>query len=190
MFMSKDKGWGTKVFSIGMGMAIAACQSSVVSSNLAPLEMDPVHSMDEAIADAPDSVFGQPGLPSSDSLVDGSSPKGSLSSAMVLAQPNLLSKVDSDSPALGLANHLTEIGAQMFGAYWCPHCQEQKKKFGDAFSAVDYVECDPGGENPRTQLCLDNDIEAFPTWIINDEHHLGVHSLAELAELSGYEGEI
>ena len=89
-------------------------------------------------------------------------------------------------PAEALARHLTRTGAQMYGAYWCTECTEQKAKFGDAFEYIDYVECDPQGENPRTQLCLDTDIEAFPTWRIRGEAYVGTHSLEELATLSGY----
>ena len=29
----------------------------------------------------------------------------------------------------------------MYGAYWCPHCQAQKKVFGESFQYVPYVEC-------------------------------------------------
>lgn len=29
-----------------------------------------------------------------------------------------------------LARHLAEIGAKKYGAYWCPHCHEQKEPFG------------------------------------------------------------
>lgn len=28
--------------------------------------------------------------------------------------------------ALSLARHLHSIGAKMYGAFWCSHCQEQK----------------------------------------------------------------
>ena len=37
-------------------------------------------------------------------------------------------------PATGyqgeLARHLARTNATMYGVYWCPHCQEQKAKFG------------------------------------------------------------
>ena len=29
----------------------------------------------------------------------------------------------------------------MYGAYWCSHCQAEKKLFGDSFKYVPYVEC-------------------------------------------------
>ena len=184
MSITKYIGWGSTALSVGMSLSLAACQSNAISPKLAPSEATPSQITEPAI-EVPLSDLGPAEVNSphlSGSQTAAIDPKTNPAAT--------LAKAESDSPALGLANHLTEIGAQMFGAYWCPHCQEQKKKFGDAFSAVDYVECDPGGENPRTQHCLDNNIEAFPTWVINNEHHMGVHSLAELAALSGYEGEL
>lgn len=181
---------------LSVGLTSVACQSAVVSSASEPLSSDLVDAAQEnrsveAIADAStmtlfSSDMEQTMQSSWDDPVDA---KGEETHFDVgSGEKNVAS--ERNSPALDLARHLTDSGAKMYGAYWCPHCQEQKKTFGDAFHEVDYVECDPGGENPRTQLCLDANIEAFPTWIIDGEHHLGVHSLQELATLSGYEGEV
>lgn len=181
---------GMALLIAGISLGVSACQSNEISQTLVSSESATTLG-EEAIADSeiPRDANSE-ALQSSGSNVAQGSPgvSPSTDSSLLIDAPKDGSA--ENSAALGLANHLTAIGAQMFGAYWCPHCQEQKKAFGDAFSAVDYVECDPGGENPRTQDCLDNNIEAFPTWIINDEHHLGAHSLQELAELSGYEGEV
>ena len=182
--------WCVTVLSIGgLGLGMSACQSQAVSSKLSPAELGEASSTEELLPETFASLATEPKGSDGIASVDGASANVGADNVL---DPEALKKEESDgnSAASGLANHLTAMGAQMFGAYWCPHCQEQKKKFGDAFSEVDYVECDPGGENPRTQLCLDNNIEAFPTWVINDEHHLGVHSLEELAELSGYGGEV
>ena len=35
-----------------------------------------------------------------------------------------------DPMARALAEHLTNSGAKMYGAFWCPHCQQQKAIFG------------------------------------------------------------
>lgn len=32
--------------------------------------------------------------------------------------------------ALSLARHLHSVGAKMYGAFWCSHCQEQKEVCG------------------------------------------------------------
>lgn len=71
-------------------------------------------------------------------------------------------------------------GATMYGAEWCPHCQEQKKMFGDSFKYVSYVEC------PENQvLCEQVGIEGYPTWIINGVKYPGAQSLETLKELTG-----
>jgi uncharacterized membrane protein/glutaredoxin len=88
--------------------------------------------------------------------------------------------------AEALARHLRESGAVMYGAYWCPHCSEQKALFGEAAKDLPYVECDPGGVNPRPDLCEKAGVKSFPTWVIGKERREGVQSLAELAELSKF----
>lgn len=95
----------------------------------------------------------------------------------------------SGSAEVSLAKHLGQTGAKMYGAYWCPHCLEQKELFGkQAFSNVEYVECDPNGENPQPKRCQDAGIKSYPTWEINGKLHQGTQSLSELAKLSGYQG--
>ncbi len=84
-----------------------------------------------------------------------------------------------------LAQHLTEVGAVMYGAYWCPHCADQKKSFGDAFKYVQYVECDPGGLKAQPALCQSKGIAGYPTWEINGAFYEGNIPLETLARLSG-----
>ena len=93
--------------------------------------------------------------------------------------------------AVGLAEHLQETDSTMYGAYWCPHCQEQKDLFGPVFDeAVPYVECSPNGPGaPQAQECQEAGIQSYPTWIIDGERYRGRQSLEQLAELSGYEGD-
>ncbi|MBS0015230.1 MAG: vitamin K epoxide reductase family protein [Arthrospira sp. SH-MAG29] len=105
--------------------------------------------------------------------------------------PTLVSRqitTNSGAAEISLATHLQQIGAKTFGAYWCPHCYEQKQLFGrQAFAILDYVECDPQGPNARSQLCQQAGINAYPTWEINQKFYQGRLSLQKLAELSGYE---
>lgn len=86
-----------------------------------------------------------------------------------------------------LAEHLTEEGATMYGAFWCPHCSDQKDLFGSAVDDVPYVECDPEGEDAQPQLCRDKNIKGYPTWEIDGELYPGTRSLEELAQLSNFE---
>lgn len=89
---------------------------------------------------------------------------------------------------ISLARHLTDVGAKEYGAFWCPHCYDQKQLFGkEAFAIIDYVECDPKGKNPRPQLCEQAGITGFPTWEINQKLYPGVQTLENLAQLSGYQ---
>ena len=88
-----------------------------------------------------------------------------------------------------LAKHLKRVGARMFGAYWCPHCTHQKDLFGSsAFSDINYIECDPKGENARPKLCRDAKISGYPTWEIKGKFYPGVQTLEDLAKWSGYQG--
>jgi uncharacterized membrane protein len=92
-----------------------------------------------------------------------------------------------DPRARALADHLTAIGAKFYGAYWCEHCQEQKKYFGQSAERLPYVECSPGGSRaPMTKECRDIYIKTFPTWVIKDRRVEGVLSLKELSESSGF----
>ncbi len=86
------------------------------------------------------------------------------------------------------AKCLTEKGLKFYGAWWCPHCQNQKELFGDAFQYVDYIECEkkPGvSKRQMTQECVDVNIEGYPTWIFADgSRQTGELSLETLSEIS------
>ena len=65
----------------------------------------------------------------------------------------------------GFAKCLSDHGVKMYGAWWCPHCQEQKEKFGASFKLAPYVECGVKGDtSKRTQVCVDAEIKHYPTW--------------------------
>jgi hypothetical protein len=64
-----------------------------------------------------------------------------------------------------LARCLTQKGVKMYGAWWCPHCADQKKLFEASFKYVPYVECGVPGTTAKTQPeCTDAGIKHFPTW--------------------------
>lgn len=84
-----------------------------------------------------------------------------------------------------LAKCLTEKGAKMYGAYWCSHCQNQKKTFGDSFQYVDYVECDAQGPNGNPTACELAGIQGYPTWIIGGAKYSGEQDLGTLAKIAG-----
>jgi uncharacterized membrane protein len=100
-------------------------------------------------------------------------------------------KITSNSgPAeLGLAAKLKQIDAKMYGAYWCPHCHDQKQLFGkQAFKLINYIECDPGGANPQPEVCQAAKIQSYPTWEIEGTFYTKTQPLTELAKMSGYTG--
>jgi uncharacterized membrane protein len=106
----------------------------------------------------------------------GSGPSGSAASAMT---PDQLA---------ALADHLRQSGAVFYGAYWCPHCQNQKQMFGAAASKLPYVECDPRGANAQPAACQAAGVQAYPTWVIGGQKVEGELSPSELARLSGFGG--
>lgn len=92
---------------------------------------------------------------------------------------------------IALAKHLTAQGFKMYGAYWCPHCTEQKFLFGkQAFEEINYIECGRGAKNAQIETCKAAGIQSFPSWEINGELVTGIQSLEDLAFLSGYEGDL
>lgn len=96
----------------------------------------------------------------------------------------------SGTAELALAKHLTAIGAKMYGAFWCPHCYEQKQLFGkEAAKEFLYIECDAQGKNPQPQACVAAGVQSYPTWVVKGKTYRGTQSLEKLAEASEYQGE-
>jgi len=79
------------------------------------------------------------------------------------------------------ASCLGSSGAVMYGADWCPHCQNEKNAFGDSFKFVNYVEC------PRDpERCIAEGIKGYPTWVFPDGRRFeGEMGLEKLSEESG-----
>lgn len=100
-----------------------------------------------------------------------------------------ITTVSGDSE-VELAEHLSDVGAKKYGAFWCPHCYEQKQLFGkDAFEKVEYIECaEPGNPRQQTTACQQAGIRSYPTWEYQGKLYPGTQGLDQLAELTGYEG--
>ena len=96
----------------------------------------------------------------------------------------------SGAAEIALAKHLTATGAKKYGAFWCPHCYEQKQLFGqEAFDEVTYIECAEGGKDPQPGVCSTAGIKSFPTWEIDGKLYPGIKTPEELAKLSNYSGD-
>ena len=83
---------------------------------------------------------------------------------------------------------IAEKNATFYGAFWCPHCQAQKRMFGASQQLLPYHECStPDGKGQRPE-CTELKIEQYPTWVFADGSRLtGEVTLANLAEKTGCE---
>ena len=76
--------------------------------------------------------------------------------------------------------------AKMYGLYWCPHCIEQKEKFGASFRYVPYVECAVKGSRELADECKIAGAKLFPSWQFGMEPPKeGVLSLEALSDKTG-----
>ncbi|HBM45698.1 MAG: Vitamin K epoxide reductase [Parcubacteria group bacterium GW2011_GWF2_38_76] len=81
------------------------------------------------------------------------------------------------------AKCLTDKGATMYGAAWCPHCLDEKSSFGSSFKYVNYVECPD-----NISLCTEKGIMGYPSWISAEGKILeGKQGLEKLSEITGCE---
>lgn len=93
-------------------------------------------------------------------------------------------KVLSDTETVTLAQCITENGVTMYGTERCSHCKTQKAMFGDAFTHIDYVDCDAD-----KGACATAQIKGYPTWVDTDgKQYPGTQSLEKLANVAGCEG--
>ena len=76
--------------------------------------------------------------------------------------------------------------ARMYGLYWCPHCIEQKEKFGASFRYVPYVECTVKGSREMADECKIAGAKLFPSWQFGMEPPKeGILSLEALSDKTG-----
>jgi len=77
-------------------------------------------------------------------------------------------------------------GAKLYGAFWCPHCKEQKDEFGDSLRLINYIECSTPDGNSQMPVCATAGIEGYPTWVFADGSKVpGKLSFTELAAQTG-----
>lgn len=74
---------------------------------------------------------------------------------------------------------------KMFGAYWCPHCADQKERLGRSYRFV-YAECGVPGSHAEQQQCIQQGVKLFPTWRMPDGSlKPGVFTPQELGSMTG-----
>lgn len=78
-----------------------------------------------------------------------------------------------------------------WGAFWCPHCQAQKARFGKSAKYLPYTECSTSDGQGQLQVCKDAGISTYPTWdfatgttalATTTTRHTGELELVDLAE--------
>jgi len=80
------------------------------------------------------------------------------------------------------AQCLKDKGATFYGAFWCPHCQNQKQLFGNSAKLLPYVECSTPSRQ-QLAICDEAQIKSYPTWRFADKTELtGEVPLSQLAE--------
>ena len=86
----------------------------------------------------------------------------------------------------GFAQCLKEKNAIFYGAFWCPHCQNQKRLFGRSVRFLSYVECSTPDGRSQTAACTEKNIEGYPTWEFADQSRIsGEATLEQLSEKTG-----
>src|SRR3989344_802574 len=89
-------------------------------------------------------------------------------------------------PLVSFAQCLKDRGVIFYGAFWCPHCQNQKKLFGRSERLLPYVECSTANGQGVLPICREADITGYPTWVFPDaSRESGEIPLETLAERSG-----
>ena len=86
----------------------------------------------------------------------------------------------------GFAQCLKDKRAIFYGAFWCPHCQNQKAMFGKSAKFLPYVECSTPNGQGQLSICTEKEVKGYPTWAFADGSRLsGETELKELAEKTG-----
>ncbi len=97
-----------------------------------------------------------------------------------LSENNTSGKYDA------FAKCLKDKGAVFYGAFWCPHCQNQKAMFGNSEKFLPYVECSTSDGKGQVPLCSQKNITVYPTWEFADRsRESGEVPLNKLADKTG-----
>ena len=112
-------------------------------------------------------------------------------------------KSAKDAALENLAACLAEKGIHEYGAFWCPHCANQAKMFGDGDKILKargvYIECDPrcvrdaagklpiacNGMESYSDICKEKGVKQYPTWEFTDGTVSGEQLPSVLAERAG-----
>ena len=83
------------------------------------------------------------------------------------------------------AQCLADKGATFYGAFWCPHCQEQKRMLHES-KKLPYIECSNPDGKSQNDVCKKENIKGYPTWRFTDGSELaGEQTVAVLSQKTG-----
>jgi hypothetical protein len=88
-----------------------------------------------------------------------------------------------DTPAEEVAKWIGDHSV-LYVQTGCIHCKEQEDLFGTNVRFLNIIDCI---KPENKQICIDAGIEGTPTWIINNQKYVGVKTINELKELTGYQ---
>ncbi len=84
-----------------------------------------------------------------------------------------------------LVQCITKSDAKMYGAFWCPHCNNQKQMLGKSAQYLPYIECSQPNR-VQTEICNKANITSYPTWEFKSgERIIGELTPEKLSQLSG-----
>jgi hypothetical protein len=86
--------------------------------------------------------------------------------AWLIVTPGKPGKLDT------FASCIKESGAKFYGAFWCPHCQNQKALFGRSARLLPYIECSTPDGQSQLPVCRDAKVDGYPLWEFADGSRL------------------
>jgi len=90
----------------------------------------------------------------------------------------------SSERAKRIAKRLNRLGTVMYGAYWCPHCNDQKRMFGkEALQNIRYVECASDGKDSAAKTGACAAVKGYPTWEIDGFQFSGERDFDEFEQI-------
>jgi hypothetical protein len=98
--------------------------------------------------------------------------------------------IKSIPPPIGkydsFAKCIAQSSTTFYGAFWCPHCRDQKAEFGNSAQYLPYTECSLPDASGQTPVCIAAKIQSYPTWQFKDGSRLtGTQTLDTLSQKTG-----
>jgi|SRR3989344_3887960 len=97
----------------------------------------------------------------------------------------LLLAACSDAKYDAFGNCLADKDVKFYGAFWCPHCTNQKELLENSENTP-YIECSLPDQSGQTEVCTNANITSYPTWEFSGGERIsGVLTPQQLAEKTG-----